>query len=551
MDSANFALPAEISLEIAYLATGEPRRKAAVPPRPTQPLDSLKSPYDTPPATCLLTTKVPAELRREIFGYCLPGRQIVYHPVCNDDVESKPAGMTKRRKHRRSRLASSEKEAAIPRPVTDLIVLNKQICRDVTSMLYEERWFVIHVHEGLTDGGVEFLQAGRQPLQLASGVYDQRFEKFTRNSQFGFDRIKKIRIQIHPAQDIDCRHTAINTYFINLALCRLLQRGQKDSITHIVIEFAKSKVKADEQQQAGRRAIQRAEQYWWDPDEEQPRVTSVHNVPNIELVLYPFANLSGCHNVEIELPPNLAQHGRTKEFTKKLCASMVSKQPTIFMDDDLEMNIEKAQSAMEDYVAFLLTGKKPPVMDRMTEVEMTEGGFAKNGADKIIFGKEMVEDGIFPDQRAEQSIKAENWSAADLQHFGRDRQVTRILKGLSEGEQVFAASAIDEANRHEDVMDSRQVEEFQSFDAGDEDDDDELWFGRDEVKANGTGTAEMGAQAMRKDASQGYTAFARAVDAPSGFDEDNGGQQTQMVWSSPGPTQGSSWMYYGQGRRLG
>lgn len=540
MASIETTLPAEITLQIARLVTGERiRRTARVLPSPPVPLDLSKSPYYTPPATCLLLSKLSAELRRQILAYCLPARNVVYHPVCEDD-ESHWATNSSRWDDQYGKEFEGGKKRKTPRgPVTDLMVLNKQLCADISRVLYEERFFVIHVHEGLTDGGVEFLQAGRQPLQMASSVYDQRFTKFTKNSEFGFDRLKKIRIQIHPAQDIECRHTAINTYFINLALCRLLQRSKDERIVSIVIEFVRSKSKStkiDDGQQVGRRAIQRVEQYWWDPDAAKPRVTSVHNAPDIELVLYPFANLTACHNVEIILPPKLAEHERTKAFADKLCASMKSNHPTMFMDDDLEMNIDKARSAMEEYTQFVLTGKKPPAMERMTEAEVAAERIGKYRGGRRGFRKQVVEEDLIERKPIKQVIESDDSGVADLLDFERDGQMPRSrFGGLGEGEQVFVASTMEDAGSHQDLMDSDEFEssdiddedDDNDFDAGDDEDEDEVWFGRDQDNSQETSTVAKGGQVMQRNISQDSIAATQAVDATADVDGSEEVQQTE------------------------
>jgi hypothetical protein len=128
--------------------------------------------------------------------------------------------------------------------------------------------------------------------------------------------------------------------------------------------------------QQGRLAIQRAEQYWWDPDKKRPRESSIHGLPNIELVLRPFANLTACHKVNIEMPPNLAFHPRIAAFVQDLKASMTSRSrfSTMFADDDLEMKIESARWAMEDYVNFTLHGTKHHKVDNLRDDEVQEPG---------------------------------------------------------------------------------------------------------------------------------------------------------------------------------
>ena len=321
------------------------------------------SPAYTPPATgaCPLMG-IPSELRRQIFAESLPARDIACHPKCDDEKQD-------REHHVQPHKDCLPKLK--PNPTANLMVLNKQICSEIAEVIYEERCFVIHVHEGLRKGGIEFLHAGRQPLQYQDCIDDQRFWKFKKGDDFSFRRLKKIRVQIHPAQKDISRHTAINTYFINLALCRLLDRsGEKKSrITSLTIEFVSPQDAGDRN---GCVAIQRAEQYWWDPDKRQPRETSVHRLPNIELVLRPFAILTGCHSVSINLPGNLSNNVRLATFVSELQRSMTSKLGTLFSDDDLEMKIESARSAMEEYVNYTLHGTKYHDVEKMTEDEIRD-----------------------------------------------------------------------------------------------------------------------------------------------------------------------------------
>lgn len=353
----------KLPLEVTDQILGHIFPELARPTRSTQaPKQTNIAPYYTPPAGFPFLL-VPTEIRQQIFSYLLPARTAVHHPECADQ----PSACSD----------IGSKRATEDGPIVSLMLLHSKICREIALVLYEEREFIIHVHEGLRTGGVEFINAGRQPLNFQHSVYDQRFPLFTRDSRFGFDRLKKIRIQIHPAPDSDnLRHTAVNTYFVNLALCRLLERpakcGKRDRrITSIKIEFIKPQ---SAEALVGRRAIQRVEGYWWDMETQQPRSTSIHNVSNFELVLRPFANLTRCHHALIIHPPKLASHSPTKEFAAALRASMTSSSGTLFVDDELAKNIEIATEAMENHLRYTLQGKQIEDMERMAQEEVLETG---------------------------------------------------------------------------------------------------------------------------------------------------------------------------------
>lgn len=156
-----------------------------------------------------------AELRRQIFAGSLTDRMVAIRPMCDGKK-----GVTKPKAKGRDR-KFDKKAHNIP----DLMAICRKICEEITEVLYEERTFVIHVHEGLKTGGVEILNAGRQPLQYQDSTEDKRFRKFGHGEEFGFRRMKRIVIQIHPTTDDQHRHLALNTHFMNLALCRLLETG--------------------------------------------------------------------------------------------------------------------------------------------------------------------------------------------------------------------------------------------------------------------------------------------------------------------------------------
>jgi hypothetical protein len=309
--------------------------------------------YSPPPFRRCPLMQIPTELRRAIFAESLVANYVPILPKCTDEAHYSSGMPSKWPKHNE---------------MSNLMTLNKTIKDEIAEVVYEERTFVIHVHEGLLNGGIEFIDAGRQPLHFQDCPSDDRFWKFSNGEKaFGFRRLKKICIQIYPSAEENTRHCAINTFFTNLALVRQLDRSgeQEHRITSLTIRFMDSKRTGGEQG----RAIQRAEHYWWDPEKNQPRATSIHGVPDIEIVLRPFANLTGCHSVAIELPNRVANDERIAVFLKDLEASMSSRYGLGFADDDLDRNIEAGRSAMEEYTFSLKHGVKHREVMYLTEDE--------------------------------------------------------------------------------------------------------------------------------------------------------------------------------------
>lgn len=355
-------LPAEVVLNIADLADDEHNDTTwniSTRPASTKMLAAIPPANGTCPIMALST-----ELRRSIFDQFIISRGIQHHPNCEDEW-----------KHGSRERNNNWVKAPRSNKTSDLMILNKKLCGEITELLYEEHFFVVHVHEGIRKGGIELLNAGRQPLQYKDCNEDPRFFRFGEDDDFGLCRMKKIVVQIFPAAEelSGCRHAPINTYCMNLALVRLLHRSglKSDQITHLVIEFMQGRGAQD---QAGRSAISRAEHYWWDPEAETPRETSIHNVPNIELVLRPFAQLSRVHNVEIKLPAKVQSNERVRDFVEELKTCMTSKSAPVLRDHDgLEWKIESAREAMEDYVNYMLHGRgHNNKVEKLTEAEMQE-----------------------------------------------------------------------------------------------------------------------------------------------------------------------------------
>ncbi|KAK5695858.1 hypothetical protein LTR97_008278 [Elasticomyces elasticus] len=287
---------------------------------------------------------IPVEMRRAIFASELTtkDKDVPYAPQCDTEAH-KPTGPVD------EKMESTKRNRA-----STLMTVNSKIADEIATMLYEERYFVIHVHEGFKTGGVEFLNSRRQMLQYQDEFReDARFARFKHGEKYGFDRLKKLKIVIHPASsdEPDNRHIHINTFFMIWALCQLLHNGEyndeeqmkKTKLTHITIEFAPAPVRAVSKSFTGRRAIARADpqNYLWDALAERPSTTSVRNCPDIEVILRPFSILR-THKVEITLPEKLGGHMPTVEFVARLQRRMRSSQGNEDIYDHDFMNEEYA-----------------------------------------------------------------------------------------------------------------------------------------------------------------------------------------------------------------
>ncbi|KAK3115616.1 hypothetical protein LTR53_004874 [Teratosphaeriaceae sp. CCFEE 6253] len=319
-----------------------PAATRAQPTEETLPLEGHPSPQ-TPKTACSLTC-LPAELRRAIFAYSLVARDVTIPPTCgNENRIVRP--LTK----------DGKPKPPIHNRASTLMCLNKTTLEDIATILYEERYFVLHVHEGLRHGGDELLDSGRQKLQYREEVFeDTRFARFIHGEAFDFCRLKKIKIIIYaPADDEPGRrHMQINSFFMIWALCQLLRDGElAHRLMYISIEFEpRGWVSLD------------ADDYLWDPVLQAPTLTSIQFLPNIELLLRPFAILRS-HNVEIRLPDQLRDHEPSKDFVARLKRRMLSTRTNLgdydddLMNEDYAHNIRGLSGDFLRYVGDALHGK--------------------------------------------------------------------------------------------------------------------------------------------------------------------------------------------------
>jgi hypothetical protein len=322
--------------------------------RPRQLPVRYNSIASIPPAdgTCHFD-KLPAELLKAIFSASLPPRSQIIEPRCGG-----------------ARTESLEKRELRPNRVADLMVLNKKLCLHVAEVLYEERTYSIHVHQGLMNAGIEFLHVGRQPLQYQADVKDGRFAKFGPGEVFGFSRLKKLEINIYPG-DGKCRHTAINTYYMLLALVNLLSNRDDEPgnrITSLDISFVATYSQPHNVMQ-GRSTIMTAESPWWDAANNKPRETSFHGISDIQLMLQPFARLFGVHNVDIIAPVKVAGHQPTVEFVRALKRCMQGRsQSATFNHTSLNAQLEGMRAVHEDYMLRVLYGGFMVEDDKLDDV---------------------------------------------------------------------------------------------------------------------------------------------------------------------------------------
>ncbi|KAK4555799.1 hypothetical protein LTR86_007019 [Recurvomyces mirabilis] len=375
------SLPSELKLEILYCAGAIPRPECRSHIDPSSedddsPSDSRRHPAEKPPRIGCPLLKLPLELRRHIFMYELVSPKTCRPHCCDDKKDcatkhvdridipapqsspslsdsppegcgrslrslglaagvqlaklTEPTGAPRRKKKSQTtRFESSVFTASkleTRNRATQFMSLCKKLKGEIACILYEERTFTLHIHEGLKHGGIEFVNSGRQKLQYKDEVIqDSRFARFNHREEHGFDRLKKIKIVIVPpsVDETGLRHPHVHTFFMIWSLCQLLQKSvEKHKLDFLTIDFAAAP--AGTQELIGRRAIARSDRYLWDGMAKQPSTTTFDGLPDIEMILRPFAILRA-HNVTVTLPPILDTHAPTKLFITTLEQRILSK----------------------------------------------------------------------------------------------------------------------------------------------------------------------------------------------------------------------------------
>ncbi|KAG9580625.1 hypothetical protein KCU86_g12368, partial [Aureobasidium melanogenum] len=242
----------------------------------------------------------------------------------------------------RSKAAKAKKKPALA--VGDALVLCKQIAAEVLVMLYEERIFAINVYEGISDGGIEFLNSGRQRLQYRENFTQVRFKRFEGpDDPFGFSRVKRLMVRIYPATETasehrNSRHNAMHTHFMIRALVKLLKHGGNFGLNRLQIRFVEPR------------------SYLWRPHPWQNttdlslRSSSIHGISNIEIILRGLLELRQVQTAVCELPPGLYRDSALSDFVDRLQGVITNKLHPSTMDDEIAVKIEGAKDMLDDWI---------------------------------------------------------------------------------------------------------------------------------------------------------------------------------------------------------
>ncbi|CAD0101134.1 unnamed protein product [Aureobasidium mustum] len=330
-------LPPKDKIIEPYQTPGQPQAPrsvapgaAAAPPVPVAPPLHTHLPQIT---QMLQNQNTPAQVLQHIQNVAA---QLAQNVASQQNTQQVGSTVT------RSKAAKAKKEAVLA--VGDALVLCKQIAAEILVMLYEERTFAINIHEGISQGGIEFLNSGRQRLQYREHFTQVRFKRFEGpDDPFGFSRIKRLMVRIYPAPTAasdqkNSRHDVMHTHFMIRALVKLLKHDGNFGLNRLQIRFVEP-----------RSAFWRPYP-WQNTTDFSLRSSSIHGISNIEIILRGLFELRQVHTAACELPPGLYRDKGLSDFIDRLLGVITNKLHPSTMDDEIAVKIESAKDMLDDWV---------------------------------------------------------------------------------------------------------------------------------------------------------------------------------------------------------
>jgi hypothetical protein len=409
-------------------------------------LDTTMDPSIPPADGSSPFLNLPRELRRAIFTYALPlppknklvepNRKPAQPEAATDAafvapaapvVPVAPAAPLWTRHAAKPKPKKAKKEVKLP--VGDALVLCKSIAAEILIMLYEERTFALNVYEGIRDGGIEFLNSGRQRLQYREHFTFVRFKRFEGpDDPFGFSRIKRLLIRVYPATEAgkehkSSRHDAMHTHFMIRALVDLLKHEGNFGLNRLQIRFV-------EPQNTSWRPHP-----WQNSSNFSVRSSSIHGISVVELILRGLLELRQVQTAVCELPPGLYRDNALAAFVDRIQGVMTGKLHPSTMDDEITHKIEGARDMLDNWIHFTMFSTKA---SRAINPTLRDSDFMDmSNADSFDYYPD--QDGFF-DLPAHTRETIEKSAAANLSPVLRDVYERRITDALNDGDQDIESS---------------------------------------------------------------------------------------------------------------
>ena len=327
---------------------------------------------------------LPRELRRAIFAYVLPPKDKIVEPydkltkpeavpdaapvapvvlaapiphpapVFGIIVQTHAQWLQSQQQTRRRPAKKNRKpvKVELTLAVGDALVLCKSIAAEILITLYEERTFALNVYDGIRDGGIEFLNSGRQRLQYREHFTFVRFKRFEGpDDPFSFSRIKRLLIRVYPAteagrQHKSSRHDAVHTHFMLRALVNLLKQNGEHGLNQLCIRFVEPQ------------NTSWSPHPWQNTSNFSVRSSSIHGISTVEVILRGLLELRQVQTAVCELPPGLYRDTALAAFVDRLQGVITCKVHSSTIDDEITTMIEGARDMLDNWIHLTMFSTK-------------------------------------------------------------------------------------------------------------------------------------------------------------------------------------------------
>ncbi|KAH0291814.1 hypothetical protein KCU62_g2681, partial [Aureobasidium sp. EXF-3399] len=351
---------------------------------PSRTMDASMDPSIPPADGSSPLLGLPRELRRAIFAYVLPPEDKIVEPY---DKLTKPEAAPDAasvasavpaapiahaapgfatviqthiqwlQSHQPTRHCPAKKnrkpvKVELTLAVGDALILCKSITAEILITLYEERTFALNVYDGIRDGGIEFLNSGRQRLQYREHFTFVRFKRFEDpDDPFGFSRIKRLLIRVYPATEAgrqrkSSRHDAVHTHFMLRALVNLLKQNGEHGLNQLCIRFVEPQ------------NTSWSPHPWQNTSKFSVRNSSIHGISTVEVILRGLLELRQVQTAVCELPPGLYRDTALAAFVDRLQGVITCKLHSSTIDDEITTMIEGARDMLDNWIHLTMFSTK-------------------------------------------------------------------------------------------------------------------------------------------------------------------------------------------------
>jgi hypothetical protein len=237
--------------------------------------------------------------------------------------------------------------------VTKLLTTNVQLCLEVSTILYEEYTFEMHIHPG----GVEFLHFNRIPTLETWGLaIDKTMGAFKTQGHFCFHRMKHLEFVFFGGDPQD-RLAGLR---MRECLRKLISfiRTEREPLTSLKVRFEYEQAEKNKNWDLDNAMTDEVGNFWSTAERQSgngrnrnvwrdPRSSILHKVFNVQLVCAPLKALRNVSNVKLQFPGELRGNEEIVAYGSSLEAMMKSQVLTDEAQDEI-MREEMMMDARRD-----------------------------------------------------------------------------------------------------------------------------------------------------------------------------------------------------------